>query len=255
MKSSFGSAPAAETPAPSATAESNDDSQLVDSDFFEGGFSGSIDKKILRPPVLALVHGVGPLAQAGFIPGSLVYNAETVLAEPKKAIMKREEGATITLLAGFQEYTETTTDEEYQAGVKARHFRKEQDARNAGLVTKKEARDRNDPTLRTYAPAFQLKVIIEGKPEHGFGLEFGGKTYALAALTLAKGNFWAGGVPIGNFINSQMIMKRPIQEFTFNLWTELKKWKGATNPSWVINAAKSQRNSPEFLQWIKDLGV
>lgn len=254
MKTTFGS-PATETPASAAPASAADDAQLVENDFFESGFSGEIDQKIIRTPYLSLAHGVGKLAEAGFVPGSLVYNNEVVVAEPKKGILKREDGPVITLLAGFQEYVEEVSDAEFKAGMKARRFRKEQEAKNAGLVTKKEKRASGDESLRAYTPAFQFKVLIEGKPDHGFALEFGGKNYALAALAVTKASFWKAGTVFGNYINEGQILKRPLPAFSFNLWTSLEKFPGSTNAVWVLQAARGPKHSPEFLAWLKDLGV
>lgn len=252
MKTTFGSS-ATETPAPAAPA--SDDAQLVENDFFESGFTGELDQKIIRTPYLSLAHGVGKLAEAGFVPGSLVYNNEVVVAEPKKGVMKKEEGAVVTLLAGFQEYVEEVSDAEFKAGVKARRFRKEQEARSAGLVTKKEKRASGDQSVRAYTPAFQFKVLVEGKADSGFALEFGGKNYALAALAVTKASFWKAGTVFGNYINEGQILKRPLPAFGFQLWTTLEKFPGSTNPVWVMQAAKAQKHSPEFLTWLKDLGV
>lgn len=254
MKSSF-TAAQSNTPAPEAAVSATEETQIVENDFFESGFSGELDQKIIRTPYLSIAHGVGKLAEAGFVPGSLVYNTEVVVAEPKKGVMKREEGVVITLLAGFQEYVEEVSDAEFKAGVKARRFRKEQEARNAGLVTKKEKRTSTDASVRAYTPAFQFKVLIEGRPDSGFGLEFGGKNYTLAALAVTKASFWKAGTVFGNYINEGQILKRPLPSFAFHLWTSLEKFPGATNAVWVMQAAKGNKHSPEFLAWLKDLGV
>ena len=86
-------------------------------------------------------------------------------------------------------------------------------------------------------------------------MEFGGKNYALAALAITKASFWKAGTVFGNYVNEGNILKRPLPTSSFNLWTSLEKFPGAANAVWVMQAAKAGKHSPEFLAWLKELGV
>lgn len=244
---------------PTTTALATAPTQALSADFDCGndGFDGEVDEKLVSTPYIELAHGVGGLAEKGFNPGTLVYNKEVALAEPKKGEMAVGDGVNITILGGFIEYVEDVSNEEWNNGIRPRRSRKEQELRNLGLVTNKERRDSNDAEARIYRPAMQLKVLVEGKGGEGFPLDCpaNGKSYALAGLNLTKGSYWGAGKVIGTFINECRMIKRPLNWKTFRLYTKLEKFPGSTNAVWSIKAAPNAKNDEAFLNWVKELGV
>jgi hypothetical protein len=227
---------------------------VTDEFFSNEGFQGEIDENIIRTPYLSLVHGVGPLSELGYGAGSLLFNKETLLASPVKGEMQPKDGVTVTFLRGFAEYLEDVSNDEYNEGIRPRRFKKESEARAAGLVSKKEKRVPGEER-RAFHPGQQWKMLIQGKGEEGFPLEFGGKTYAIGALGLTKGSYWGAGVVLGNFANEARVLKRALNWKCFQLFTKLEKFTGAKNASWTIKAAPGPKNSPEFITWLEQLDL
>jgi len=248
-------APTAETPTSTAVAEAPAGAIVDDSFWGNDGFDGEVDKSLVRTPYIELAHGVGGLAEKGFNPGSLIYNKETALAEPKKGEMSPADGVVITLLKGFIEYVEDVSNTEWSEGIRPRRARKEQELRNLGMVTVKERRSSGNEELRVYRPAMQLQVLVEGKGTEGFPLEFGGKSYALAGLNLTKGSYWGAGQIFGTFINESRMIKKPLLWKSFRIFTKLEKFPGSTNAVWSIKAAPGAKNDEALLKWIAELGV
>lgn len=261
MKSSFANAEEVlETPAPAASPNVpavTGSAEIVDDGFFSNdGFEGEIDEKVIRTPYLSLAHGVGGLAEAGFTPGSLVYNKEVSLADAKKGVIPLEDAVEIIFLKGFSEYVEDISDSEYKSGVKARRFKTEAEARAAGLMLGKEKRACGDDTARTYRASATFKVLVTGKQNsEALPFEFGGKNYALAAITFSKGSYWSAGTPALQFVNDCRMLKRPLYWKSFKLTAELKKFQGATNASWVMKLTPGAKLSDEQVAWIKDLNA
>lgn len=226
--------------------------------FSNSGFDGEFNKSDIRMPYLSLVHGVGDLSKLGFLPGSLVYNREVVVAEPVKGVMLPEAGAFMIPLRGYKEFVETITDEQFKAGIKARRFRKEIDARNAGLISKKEARE--SKATNTFTPALQVQCLIRapknvnGKPFEGnFALEHNGESYAMAALALGKGSYWGAGLVLNQAMQEVAMLKRLNWSVSFWLYSKNETFPGSTNAGWSIKAKGAGKVDAALQQFITDL--
>ena len=261
MKSSFQNVDSEiETPVSTTGAEvavQNANAEIVADDFFgNDGFDGEIDQKVIRTPYLSLAHGVGGLAEAGFTPGSLVYNKEVSLADAKKGIIAAEDAVEIILLRGFQEYVEDVSDTEFKSGLKPRRWKTEAEARAAGLISPKDKRSSGDTESRTYRPTATFKVLCTSNQNtSSLPFEFGGKNYAIAAVVFSKGSYWSAGVTALQFVNDCRMLKRPLFWKSFKLTTKLEKFPGAANASWSMKLAPSAKLSDEQLAWVKDLNA
>jgi hypothetical protein len=250
-------APTAETPTSTAVAEAPAGSLVDDSFWGNDGFDGDIDERIVQTPYLELVHGVGKLSEAGYSPGQLVYNKETVMATPKMGKMDPADGASVIILKGFIEYAEDVSQDEWTEGVRPRKSRKEADLRAFGLVTAKEKRESSDPDARTFRPLMNIKVLVEAKDGAVFPFDApNGKTYALAAVSLTKGSYWAAGKVLGTYFNNDVrLTRKPITWKTFKLFTQQFKASGSPNSVWSIHAKPERVNDEALLKWIAELGV
>jgi hypothetical protein len=228
---------------------------IVPDDFFnnDSGIDGEINRSDIRMPFLNLVHGVGPLSTKGYLPGSIVFNQESLLTSPTQGVMSPDKGVEISVVRGKKDYFEYINDAQFQAGVRPRHFNTEAEARAAGLFSGKECRE--DKTRGRFGPALTLQVLVKGRPEDGFPIDFEGASYAMAALTLNKSSYYAAATTLITFMDQSKQLGRPNYWSAFQLYTKQEKPPGSANFVWSFRVQKSKRNSEPFVAMIKDLLV
>ena len=259
--SSFANIDDADTNIPAApAAETKTDlvaqnTELVSDEFFDNGGFGEIDKSQLSVPYLWLAHGVGKGAELGIRPGSIVY-VEEVITQPKERenTIAPADGVLMYILAGLGgglDYIETVSNAEFEAGMKPRFFKTEAEARKAGLVSKKEAREENDPSVRSFGPRLRLKVLVKARDaaNTSFPIVLGDDAYAVAALSLTKGSYY-NCKRLLDHVNTSLMIKKPFWWAPFRLYSKFEKAPGATKGSWSIHAQQAGKTDPALMDLI-----
>lgn len=139
--------------------------------------SGVVDVTGIRPPFLSIVHGVGKLAET-FNPGDLVLGGEHLLATKDSAL-------NVIVLKYNQFVKESLTPDQYGAGMYPRVFQNKEAAAAAGLRI--EWGPNSEKPEADFALDMMLLIEKPEKIECGmFGIELGGKPYALALASFDK---------------------------------------------------------------------
>lgn len=209
--------------------------------------TSNIDGIDIRPPWMAVAHGVGKLAKAGFNPGDLVLAGEHLITA------KGGKLSAVIISANIY-WKEYLSQEAFQNNQRPRIFRSDKEAEAAGLTTRWSA-DGHGPQC---SPALELRLLIE-KPKDLvcglFGLEIDGKQFAPALMSLDKKAYWTSGAPIVQTARYSL-RTRGFMSATWELWTSYEASKNSKNSAWVPRFRLSGYNSDGFINAAKTaLGV
>jgi hypothetical protein len=158
-----------------ALAEMEENTSLVETSAVSlalGTVEGSIDAKDLIIPRMAIVQRVGP-ASKEFEPGQIVYNKETVLAEPEEAINL----VVLSIKKFYEEWLPYDPN-----GPKPKTFATARELADAKLYT--DWRNDEQPPAREVANVLVLVEKPDAVDSTAFNKTIGGKDYAIALWTL-----------------------------------------------------------------------
>lgn len=207
----------------------------------EGG-PVNISMSGISMPWLAIAHGVGKLAKAGFNPGDLVLSGEHLLAS---------KGAPINIVVvQFEQYWKQYLSQDmFNQGLRPMVFKTEAEAQAAGLRTQWE--NNVGPEV---SPAMDWFMLIE-KPKDImcalFGAEIDGVEYAPALMSIDKQAYKAVA---GTFLTAAKfsLSKRGIYSAKWELKTKLTVSKTG-NSTWVPTVKLIAYNPESFVTKLKAL--
>lgn len=230
--------------------------EIVADDFFD---QQEIPSGMVRTPRLELCHAVGFALEAGFSPGSLVFNRETVLMTPKTNKEAASAPVNMIVLKWKLQYEEKVDDKEFKRrakeGIKTPRYSSENEARKNGLISSKEKRDNPAREEGVFHPIMTLVALVGGNDfSKDFPLTLDGKGYIVAEVVLQKGSFWGAGNKILSAANEARLYSQQIYQRSFNLSTKLEAY-GSGDPSWSCVAAPGIKPSAVALETIKDLAA
>ena len=192
-------------------------------------------------PWLAIAHGVGKLAKAGFNPGDLVLSGEHLIATKGVPV-------NIVVVQCEQYWKQYLSQEMFNQGLRPQVFKTEAEAQAAGLRTQWE--NNMGPEV---SPAMDWFMLIE-KPKDLicalFGAEIEGSEFAPALMSIDKQAYKAVG---GAFLTAAKfsLAKRGIYSAKWELKTRLQVSPKTGNSTWVPAIRLIKYNSPEFVTQLK----
>lgn len=256
MKTSFADAdqaaqvPDAPNAEPTAALVPQATNEIVPDSFFGNDqIEGDFDKSDLKIPRLSVVQSVGPLSgELGFVPGTIVYNKETVIGTPSKnpqGAINGTDGLILTLLHLKKYFLE---DLPYGAEAMPQYFKTADDARRAGFLPIQDKRQMG-AEHKYFKPVIDADVLIKGTPENvTFPFDFNGTPYAVARWTLQSTAYSRVGK---QFATDATLALR--QGLTSKFYTvSVKREKLGQNFVYVPKATLTGVNPPEFVEWIKN---
>lgn len=228
--------------------------EIVGDEFFE---NQEIPEGMVHTPRIELCHGVGFALEAGFSPGSITFNRETVLLTPESKKSPASPPVNLIVLRWKLQYEEKVSDAEYKRRkaekIPVMRFNTENEARKAGLISLKEKRDNPARDEGSYHPVMTAVVLAGGNDmSKDFPLEIDGKSYIVAEIILAKGNFWGLGNKILSAANECRLYGQQIYQRSFNVTTKLAAY-GSGDPSWSMKGSPGIKPSAAALEIIKGL--
>jgi len=227
-------------------------SQIVpDSYFANEGVEGDFDKSDVKMPRISVVQGVGPLSgELGFIPGTIVYNKETVLGNviknPAGAVLGTD-GLIVTLVHLKKYFLEDIPYGTSEAIPQ--YFKTLDDARRAGFLPSADKRTMG-PDHKYAKPVVDADILIRGDASNvTFPFDFEGVPYAMARWTLQSTAY--GRVGKQFFTDSQLALRAGLSTKFYTV--SVKKEKLGQNFVFVPKATITGVNSPEFIAWVKSV--
>lgn len=152
----------------------------------EGEFEGEFDQSDLRFPTLTIVQGsTGPLIEAGFAQGDLVFNNELVFQAPRPK--EKSPLLRVIPISLVKSYREVLSKEQMDEGAIPRLFKTKAEVAAAGLSL--TWFNNPEPCVRKSAKIVLLVEAPEATEHPGFGVELDGKTYALGNLYAKTGAY------------------------------------------------------------------
>lgn len=230
--------------------------EIVADDFFE---QQEIPSGMVRTPRLDLCHGVGFALEAGFSPGSLVFNRETILLTPKTNKEPASAPVNMIVLKWKLQYSEKVDDKEFKRRAKEKikipTYASENEARKNGLVSSKEKRDNPAREEGVFHPILTAIALVGGNDlSKDLPLTLDGKGYIVAEVVCQKANFWSLGNKILSAANECRLYNQQIYQRSFNITTKLEAY-GTGDPSWSMVGTPGIKPSAGALETIKDLAA
>lgn len=191
-------------------------------------------------PYLQITHGVGKLAEAGFIPGELVLK-DTVLyspPNPRKPADPVDKPLNIIILNFKQYYKEYVAGSDYDDGKMPKVFATAAEAQAAGFTT-----DWVNGVAATAPAAMRWLILIEQPEKAGVAPDYFcipalGKLWAPAYMNLEKSSYRAVKDTFGLSVRVTKTSGRGIHSIMWNLATRQQKAKTTGNTTWVPDFKK-----------------
>jgi hypothetical protein len=225
-------------------------------DFFD---QQEIPEGMVQTPRIELCHGVGFALEAGFSPGSITFNRETVLLTPETKKSPASAPVNLIVLRWKVQYEEKVSDAQYKQrkaeGTPVLRFATENEARKAGLISSKEKRENPAREEGVFHPVMTAVVLAGGNEmSKDFPVELDGKGYIVAEVILAKGNYWGLASKILNAANECRLYGQQLFQRSFNVTTKLEAY-GSGDPSWSMKGSPGPKPSAEAVAIIKNLAA
>jgi hypothetical protein len=230
-----------------------------DSYFANDGVEGDFDKSDIKMPRISVVQSVGPLSgELGFLPGTIVYNKETVLGTPfhgpdtpnGKGPIIGTDGLIVTLVALKKYFLEDLPYDPASMDI-PQYFKTLEDARRAGFLPSQDKREMG-PDHRYVKPVADADFLIRGTDKNiTFPLDFNGTPYAKARWTLQSTAYSRVGKQL--FTDSQLALRNGLTTKFYTI--SVRREKLGANWVFVPKATLTGMNTPEFQTWIKSCGL
>jgi hypothetical protein len=216
------------------------DAPIVTEDFFtnEGLEGDNIGQTQI--PWIFLVHGVGDLS-AKFAPGSLVLNAELLLKQPLE----------ITVVHQKMFMLEDIPFNSPERGVRRPNkFATLDLARAAGYLPKWETYDMETDGVKAVVNCADMDILVKGSAtEENYPLDYSGTPYLFARMRAKGGDFKLTAEKVKSIANFNR--GKPLCTFKWVLTTN--RLKIGANWVWRLNFASSGKNTPEFIEFARQL--
>ena len=198
-----------------------------------GQLHGELQGSDFSYPKLKLAQNVGPLFEAGFSPGDIVFNDEIILWQ------EGCESVELTIISALKQFVE---DLPYGSDEMPRIYKTLAEAENDGLVTTWGDNGEKPDVLAQLVCLVMIR-LPEGVDPTGFD-EIGDGMYALAIWRIAGASYKQLMKTITNALKTRL--RGGLHTGTFKLTAQ--KVKGKVNTFWVPTLSPGEMNSEEFTE-------
>lgn len=239
MESSFANADQAAEIIPTELVPTGSNEIVPDNFFSNEGLEGG-DIGQTQIPWICLVHGVGDLS-AKFAAGSLVLNAETALKQPLE----------ITVVHQKMYMLEDIPFNSPERGTRRPNkFISLEQARAAGYLPKWETYDMDASEVKAVVNCADMDILVKGAPEEAnYPLEYSGVPYLYARMRAKGGDFKLTAEKVKSM--AAFNKGKPLCVFKWTLTTN--RLKIGANWVWRLNFASAGKNTPEFIDFARQL--